>query len=313
MSLLSLKGKRRAIAPVLLQTLADAEDQPAESGAGTVGRSRTHVFESCANPQCHSSWLHVWRSSSTPVFEGGWTCSFDCTLQRMRVAVRRERDGSTGVAGMHRHRIPLGLLMLEQGWITQSQLRQGLEAQKSAGRGRLGEWLVRQGAIDEQTVSRALALQWSCPVLPVESEGAGVRAILPRLFVDAFGALPLRFGAGKVLYLGFEESIDKTLALALERMTELRVESGIVQGSAFARAHARLLAERFPHADLFDASSESAAVYMLAKSLERGRAVESRLVRVHDCLWLRMWIRPPQEAVTELNSVQDVVCSISEA
>ncbi len=34
--------------------------------------------------------------------------------------------------------------MLEQGWITQRQLRAALEAQKAAGSGRLGHWLVRQ-------------------------------------------------------------------------------------------------------------------------------------------------------------------------
>ena len=33
----------------------------------------------------------------------------------------------------HRHRIPLGLVMLEQGWITSGQLRQALDAQKVAG------------------------------------------------------------------------------------------------------------------------------------------------------------------------------------
>ena len=64
--------------------------------------------------------------------------------------------------------------------------------------------------------------------------------LLPRLFVDAFGALPLRVAAGKLLYLGFEDRLDPVLALAVERMSGLRVESGLVQESLFApgaRAH----------------------------------------------------------------------------
>ncbi len=64
---------------------------------------------------------------------------------------------------------------------------------------------------------------------------------MPRLFVDAFGALPLRVAAGKLLYLGFEDRLDPVLALAIERMTGLRVESGLVQGSLFRLAHARML------------------------------------------------------------------------
>ncbi len=144
----------------------------------------------------------------------------------------------------HRHRIPLGLVMLEQGWITSGQLRQALDAQRVAGAGRLGHWLVRQQGVSEQLVTRALGLQWSCPVLPLEFHDAEALTVLvPRLFVDAFGALPLRVAAGRLLYLGFEDRLDPVVALAVERMSGLRVESGLVQESLFASG-ARPHAER---------------------------------------------------------------------
>jgi len=58
--------------------------------------------------------------------------------------------------------------------------------------------------VSEQLVTRALGLQWSCPVLPLEYHDAqALTALMPRLFVEAFGALPLRVAAGKLLYLGF--------------------------------------------------------------------------------------------------------------
>ena len=69
---------------------------------------------------------------------------------------------------------------------------------------------------------------------------------MPRLFVDAFGALPLRVAAGKLLYLGFEDRLDPILALAVERMSGLRVESGLVAESQFGPAHARMLSAKFP-------------------------------------------------------------------
>ena len=65
-----------------------------------------------------------------PVFEGGWNCSPQCTEVRMQQAVSREFDGRRVSFETHRHRIPLGLLMLEQGWITAAQLRGALQAQK---------------------------------------------------------------------------------------------------------------------------------------------------------------------------------------
>lgn len=201
--------------------------------------------------------------------------------------------------------------MLEQGWITQGQLRRALDAQKSAASGRLGQWLVQQGAVSEQTVTRALGLQWSCPVLPLDFHNSdGLASVMPRLFVDAYGALPLRIAAGRVLYLGFEESLDAVLALAVERMTGLRVESGVVQGSLFMPAHAHALDARFPPLELVEAVSEAAAAHAMAKSVEQARPIASRLVRVHDCLWLRMWKRPQQGALPEIGSVQDLVCSI---
>ena len=77
---------------------------------------------------------------------------------------------------------------------------------------------MRQQGVSEQLVTRALSLQWSCPVLPLEfHDPEALAPLLPRLFIDAFGALPLRMAAGKLLYLGFEERLDAVLALALER------------------------------------------------------------------------------------------------
>jgi ribosomal protein L16/L10AE len=269
------------------------------------------MFETCANPGCASGWLHLWRSRSAPVFESGWTCSAACTEAQVEAAVRRELDGRTNAQENHRHRIPLGLVMLEQGWITSSQLRQALQAQKEAGTGRLGDWLVNRLGVSEQMVTRALGLQWSCPVLPLEfHDAAALTVLLPRLFVDAFGALPLRVAAGKLLYLGFENRLDPVLALAIERMTGLRVESGLVQGSLFRPAHTRMLNAKFPSVELIEAVSEPAAARAMARSIESARPVESRLVRVHDCLWLRMWQRPQTGPLPDAASVHDLLCSI---
>jgi hypothetical protein len=229
----------------------------------------------------------------------------------MEAAVRRELEGRGSAQESHRHRIPLGLVMLEQGWITSGQLRQALDAQKGAGGGRLGLWLVRQQGVSEQLVTRALGLQWSCPVLPLEFHDAeALTVLMPRLFVDAFGALPLRVAAGKLLYLGFEDRLDPVVALAVERMSGLRVESGLVQGSLFRPAQTRMLKQKFPAVELFEASSQPAAVHVLAKAVERMRPVESKLVRVHDCLWLRMWRRVQSGPLPEPDSVQDLICSI---
>jgi hypothetical protein len=72
-----------------------------------------------------------------------------------------------------------------------------------------------------------------------------------------------------------------------------------------------MLEAKFPSVELLEASSEPALVRALTRAVERGKPAESRLVRVHDCLWLRMWRRPHSAYVPDPSSVQDVICTIA--
>lgn len=317
--------------PFLMSRRSSAErvEENAVWSAGTAFQAEpesraglgTAIFPRCANPQCASGWLRLWRSRSAPVFEGGWCCSPECTLTRVEAAVSRDLTRElTGDPGMragaaagYRPRIPLGLVMLEQGWITAGDLRRALDAQRRAGSGRLGQWLMRNGAVDETKLTRALGLQWNCPVLSLDLYDPEMVALLvPRLFLDALGTLPLRVAAQRILYLGFEDRPDPVLAAALERMTGLRAESGVVEGSLFRAAHARALEARFAPVELMEAASESALARGLAAALEKMQPLESRLVRVHDFFWMRMWMRRQTGAMPRREGVRDLVCVLAQ-
>ncbi|HWA94491.1 MAG TPA: hypothetical protein VG844_07800 [Terracidiphilus sp.] len=309
MSILNFSLRRRdsvaAIpAPGPADSIATASVRPGEA---------THnLLSTCSNPQCRSGWIHLWRRRSAPIFEGGWLCSQECTEARLDWAVRRELDGRSWENRAHRHRIPLGLLMLKQGWITQAQLREALHAQRTSGTGSLGWWLVQQNAATDTQIARALALQWSSPVLTADPmESASLTTAMPRLFVDAFNALPLRLAAGQLLYLGFERRPDPVLALGIEQITGLRVESGIVSSSQFAPSLNHVLACEFPHVELIEAAHAAAAARALARAIEKSQPIDARLTRVHDCLWLRMWYRRQAGPLPALGEIQDLLCSIS--
>lgn len=200
--------------------------------------------------------------------------------------------------------------MLENGWITPEQLRKALDAQKQTKSGRIGEWLVKQRATDESVVTRALALQWSCATMSVEPGAPRTLvSVMPRLFLDAFGVLPLRVTAGNVLYLGFEQDLDPVLALAVEEMTGLRVESVIVPSSEFQSAQAITLRENFPHLQLGEALTPSVAAHMLARAIERTQPVATRIVRVHDSIWLRMHL-VLGSGIRRMEDIRDVVCAV---
>lgn len=288
-----------------------SREAPRPSHSSFIAKLFPIYSPTCANPICSGGRLHSWGRGSSAVFEGAWTCSYGCLRTQVAWAVHRELESRIASPSLHRHRLPLGLTMLEQGWITIDQLRGALRAQREAGGGRFGHWLMRKEGIDQELVSRALGLQWSCPVLSAEPyHKEALTAILPRLFVDAFGALPLRVSARSVVYLGFEDRLDPVVALGIERTSAMRVESGIVQGSQFASAHDRILSAQFPKASLIEGGSEAAIVHAFARAVERARPANAQLARIHDFLWLRMVLRVNPDGLPEVDAVEDLICSI---
>ena len=269
------------------------------------------MFSDCANETCRSGHIRLWRTRKGPIFEHGWACSRECTYSRVRSAILRETLDRGAHADSYSHRIPLGLTLLKQGWVEASDLKKALQQQRDAGGGRIGSWLIRNGVATEETVTRGLGLQWNCPVLCCGTlEPQRLVSFVPRLFVDAFGVLPLRVAAGKLLYLGFEQSLDPALSLAIEKMTGLQVESGVVPTSLFSHWRREMLDVKFPKTELVEAASETAAAVLLSRRIEELRPLGSTLVGLHNLLWLRMSVCADGGQIPEVSQVQDVICSI---
>jgi hypothetical protein len=267
----------------------------------------------CANAACTTGWLQIWRNRQAPIFEKQWACSEGCMRALVASAVAREtRNAGPSAPLAHVHRVPLGLVLMSQGAVEHSLLRAALKAQRMGETHmRIGEWLVAQGKLTEAQVARGLGEQWSCPVLPEQGFDATLSArLVPRILSEAFGALPLRVAGGVLLYVAFRGQIDPCVSLAIEQVTGLRVEAGVMEDSLFDRCHAALLAARTPRLHLLEAERETALVHALSRTLESARPVEARLVRVHDFIWLRMWHTAPTGPYPTLAQVEDVICSL---
>jgi len=255
------------------------------------------LFPHCANPRCATGWMHLWRSRRVPGFEGRWACSGECMGELVAAAVRREMDGGHAISPPHPHRMPMGLMLVEQGGITPAQLREALEGQQRAAEQtgetvRLGEWLVRSGVLGEPALMRALSAQWNCPVFPLASyRPEEVAAAMPGFLSEAFGALPVRAAAGRMLYVAFSGRIDRSLSYALERMTGMRVAAGLARDSEFEGAQADFLGTPAPATRFLEAASSWVLVRAITELIESQRPVEARLARIHDYYWLRLWRR----------------------
>ncbi|QNI35283.1 hypothetical protein [Edaphobacter albus] len=246
----------------------------------------------CGNIQCTGSWSAPWRNRKRPVFETQWGCSGRCVLELVRAALRRE-SGEKAVdedVSQHQHRMPLGLLLLSQGWITHSQLQNALRIQRGQG-GRIGEILIAECGVNADYVARGLSLQWNRPVLGAHGfSPRSMALVMPKVFVEQFGMLPLRVAGSRILYVGFEDRPDASVLFGLERMSELRVESGLVKTEEYHAALRSLLEDKVVETREEFCGEVDALAVRITAVLEQKQPVASRLVRMRQFYWLRLWL-----------------------
>ena len=195
----------------------------------------------CDDPQCgwkRRLWRRFrWRKAGIRLHEA-WYCSPQCFERAAEKDFARLcRSAPENPAG---HRIPLGLVLLSRGCLTNSQLRTALEAQRAAGTGRIGQWLEKLGYATERQVTAALALQWACPVLEdLKSDAAALRMV-PLTLLESFKMLPVKFAAAtRTLLVAFANGIDYRALYAIEGMLDCHTEACIVQTSQIDAALAQ--------------------------------------------------------------------------
>ena len=122
------------------------------------------------------------------------------------------------------NRIPLGLLMVARGKLTYPEVQTALEAQRRAGAGKIGEWIEKLGFASEQEVTKALALQWGCPVAAsFDRAGHYSAGEIPLPILEALQMLPLNYILStNTLYLAFGERVDHAALYAIEKILNCR-------------------------------------------------------------------------------------------
>lgn len=251
------------------------------------------VFPRCADRECSAArrmgqrlgWRHVGIRLS-----GSWYCSPQCLEKAVRQNFSRGRVTALPKRSA-RHRIPLGLLMLSRGQLTNPQLRAALEAQRASGHGRIGQWLEHMGFATEQQVTAGLGLQWACPVLPASApHDPACLGLLPFSLLESFRMLPVRFvAATRILYVAFCDGIDYTALNAIEQMLDCRTEACLLSHSALERGLEQM-AEQFRTRDLsFESRRDVGEMARITCSyaLKLG-AEEVRIVHCGDYLWTRL-------------------------
>lgn len=182
-------------------------------------------------------------------------------------------------------------MLLAQGWITHPQLQAALAAQRESGEGRIGDWLTRHCGLPEERIARGLGVQWNCPVLSLQGfSPRSMALVMPKRFVAEFGLLPIRTAGTTLLYMAFHEKLKPAEALGLEQMCGLKVESGLLTTTQMDSARARLLGSDSVPVRIRVMSDADALTRAVVKLLEQRQPVASRLVRIRQYFWMRLWM-----------------------
>ncbi len=258
----------------------------------------------CGAAGCTSGWLKPWKSRQRPVFEDDWACSHRCLAKMVAQAVLRETGGTFQAVdeAPHKHRIPLGLVLLAQGWITHPQLQGALAAQRESGQGRIGDWLAERCGLAEDRIARGLGVQWNCPVLTMEGFSAKAMALmLPKRFVAEFKMVPIRVAGTRILYVAFQETLHTAAALGLEHMSGLQVEGGLLTSSQLEVARKRVMEAESVPVQLRTVTDADDLTAALLRLLEQRQPVASRLVRMNEYFWMRMWTGETSTVKEQMN------------
>ena len=282
-------------------------------GRGAARGAVALLAPRCGNPACATGWLRLWRSTRAPRFEGRWACSPGCMRAMVAAAVRRERGG--GSAASHPHRMPIGLMLVEQGEISEAHLRMALaecrrQEEETGEAVRLGAWLVGSGLLTEAALTRGLSAQWGCPAFSLTNFRAEeTAAAMPRLLAEAYGGVPVRASGG--ICLIFAGAVDRSLSYAVGRMTGLRVMAGVAGDREWKQAQEEYGKMPGPRVEFLEAADAGGLAGAMADRIEKEKAAEARLVRVHEFWWLRLWRRGTGEpGLARCGEVEDLVGTV---
>jgi hypothetical protein len=269
----------------------------------------------CSHRDCRrtqSVWRRLGPQPRGVVIQGLRYCENKCGESALADALGRIR--STSPRNPAPHRVPLGLLLLSRQQLTAEQLRAALGAQRTAGRGRIGEWLLAFGLVNEQQVTAALARQWSCPVLRTNSlvanfatgnfaagnfaagnAAASSRGMpqIPLTLLESFVMIPVNYvESTATLHVAFGEGIDHSVLYAIEQIVGCRTESCMAVPSFVRQQLSVLSGPRGESEMIFDRVADGAELLRIIHSYcTRLAATEIRLAACGPHLWVRL-LRP---------------------
>jgi len=253
--------------------------------------------------QCHRKECNRIRSEFSiflnrrrpPQYEGKVFCS-DACLQRHFESELSEKWRRLQLEQDRKIPRPkLGTILMQTAFITRDQLNEAIKLQTQTREGRIGEWLLRLGFVEEHQITAALAQQYGLPLINLNNSDANVDAVrmIPGKVAKCSGLVPVGFDDSQTaLRIAVTAPVNFHSQEAIRRM----VRKGIVAYIGDQSAIQRFLEQLYEPEDLdlsnvptFSSLEDlmEAGNKIIASAINN-RAQDIRAELVQDFFWIRL-------------------------
>ncbi len=253
---------------------------------------------SCFRKECtriRSEFSFFLNRRHPPRYEGNPFCSDACLVAHFESELS---DKWHRLQRQKNYRIPrpkLGTILMQTAFITRDQLEEAIKLQRQTQEGRLGEWLLRLGFVEEHQITVALAKQYGLPLINLRNSDTNTDAVkmIPGKVAKYSNLLPVGFDDDQEsLRVAVSPPVDFNSQEAIRRM----VRKGIVPYIGDHSAIQQLLEQWYEPEDLdllnvptFNSleSLKDVGRYMVATAIKQ-RAHNLQAELLQDFFWVRL-------------------------
>jgi hypothetical protein len=230
-----------------------------------------------------------------PQFEGHTFCSDSCLLAYFENELNDRWRHLQLEKGRRIPRPKIGTILMQTTYLTREQLDEAIRLQKQAQVGRLGEWLLRLGFVEEHQITAALARQFGLPLINLRNSSANAEAVrmIPGKVAKCSGLLPVGFDDDEdSIRVAVCAPVDFLSQQAIQRMVQKGIRVYIGDQSKIQQ----LIEEWYGPEDLdlstvptFSSMDELVEVgsEIVATAIEN-RAEDIRAELLQDFFWVRL-------------------------
>lgn len=246
----------------------------------------------CSNSQCpRRSLRHSFARRLDGVqIAGQWYCGPACCEAGLEHHISSLIMESRRLKASRKARVPLGLMLLSRGKVTQDQLSFALTEHRFTGV-RLGDILLQHNFVGEDDVCAALGAQWGYPVFPSNAAVELLPVRIPRRLMELHRMMPLHFTqTTRRLLLAFADGIDHRIVATTQQTLDCLVDPCLITMSEFRRRLSFFGPENRFREAVFDRLCDSAEMARVSRSyIGQIGAARANFAICGNNLWARVF------------------------